>query len=414
VAAGTGEEAREKMAEESPAVMVVDLMLPDVSGVDILSDALAGDPNRMVIVLTARADERSVVEAMRRGAMEYLTKPFETEDLEAAVVRAFEKSRRSREASEKPEAEKLPLEGILAGKSSRMVEIYKMIGMLSGSDVPVLITGETGTGKELVARALHAYGPRAAGPFVAVDCASLPGNLVEAELFGYERGAFTGAVAAKPGKFELADGGTIFLDEVGNVPVELQAKLLRALQERTSQRLGSNQPVSWNARIVAATNTDLKEMTGAGKFREDLFFRLSGAEIRLPALRDRSDDVSVLADHFLAKAGGTRSLSAEALMLMRGYPWPGNVRELEHVIERGNAVARSAVIGPEDLPDEIRGVKKLAALGMVSGEGKDGLIPLEEVKRRYARHAVATCGGNKTEAAKLLDIDRSTLNALLK
>ncbi len=417
VAAASGQQARAELAARSPSVLVLDLGLPDVPGVDILAEALAQDPNRMVVVLTARADERSVVEAMRRGAMEYLTKPFEAEDLQAAVERAFQKARQSREASGQPAAERPPLEGLLIGKSPKMVELYKMIGMLSGSDVPVLIAGESGTGKELVARALHLYGPRGAGPFVAVDCVSLPASLLEAELFGYERGAFTGAVAAKPGKFELADQGTLFLDEVGNVPLELQAKLLRTLQERTSQRLGSNQSVRWNARLVSATNAPLKELAGQGKFREDLLFRLSGTGIHLPPLRERLEDLPLLAEHFLAKGEARKArkkLSAEALLTMQAYRWPGNVRELEHAMSRAAAVSRSVVIGPEDLPEEVRDVKKLAALNLVTSDGKEGLLTLEDMKRRYARHALAVCGGNKTEAAKLLDIDRSTLNALLK
>ncbi|MEK7767625.1 MAG: sigma-54 dependent transcriptional regulator, partial [bacterium] len=279
------------------------------------------------------------------------------------------------------------------------------------------VTGESGTGKELVARALHRYGPRRNGPFVTVDCASLPAGLLESELFGHERGAFTGAERARPGKFEEADGGTLFLDEIGNLPPEVQAKLLRALQSKTTTRLGSNAPVSWNARIVSATNADLKTLAAEGKFREDLRYRLAGAEIRLPPLRDRLEDVPRLAEHFLARhatADRLLRLSAEAERVLRDYRWPGNVRELEHALARAAALARSAVIGLEDLPAEVRGLAPLAATGLGVEGGRSGLVTLEEAKRRYARHALTLCGGNKSEAARLLDIDRSTLAALLK
>jgi len=281
----------------------------------------------------------------------------------------------------------------------------------------VLVTGETGTGKELAARALHAYGPHANGPFVAVDCSSLSPALLESELFGHERGAFTGAVASKPGKFELADCGTLFLDEIGNIPPEIQAKLLRALQERSTQRVGSNATVTWRARLVAATNVDLKKAAAAGTFREDLLFRVTGAEIRMPALRERGGDITRLTDHFLALASagrGPHAVSGEARAVLAAYAWPGNVRELEHVIGRAVALARTPVIGAADLPADLSGASPVAGAPLLTVPDREGLVTMDAMRRRYARHALGLCDGNRSEAARLLDIDRGTLAELLK
>ena len=415
--AATGDEARARLASGSADVVLLDLMLPGVSGLDLLAEAQAQDPDRMVVVLTGRADEPSIVEAMRRGAMEYLIKPFEVDDLVAVVARAAARTRANRDARRRAVEGPPPLEGLLVGRSGPMVELLKTVGRLAGSTVPVLVTGETGSGKELVARALHLYGPTPGGPFLAVDCASLPPSLLESELFGYERGAFTGAVAAKPGKFEAADGGTLFLDEIGNVAVETQAKLLRALEERTTQRLGSTRSVAWSARLVSATNADLKALAKEGRFREDLYFRVAGAEIRLPPLRERLDDLPALAAHFLAAVDPgrpARTLSGPALAALRAYAWPGNVRELQHALARAAAMSRSTVIEAEDLPADIRGGGPLEALGIPPAAGPAGLLTMDELRRRYARHALDACGGNKSEAARRLGLDRSTLNSLLK
>jgi transcriptional regulator with GAF, ATPase, and Fis domain len=236
-------------------------------------------------------------------------------------------------------------------------------------------------------------------------------------MFGYERGAFTGAVASKAGRFEMANGGTLFLDEVGNLPMDLQAKLLRALQEKTTQRLGSTRSVTWSARIVAATNVNLREAVAQGRFREDLLYRFAGVELAIPPLRDRPEDLPHLADHFLRRhpsPHGPRSLSPEALAVLRGWPWPGNVRELEHVIARAAALAVGPVIRPDDLPEDLRAGRLPAAIPGIAGPGgRDALVTLEDVKRRYARHVLEACGGRKAEAARLLDIDPKTLNALL-
>ena len=298
-----------------------------------------------------------------------------------------------------------------------MFELFKMIGRLAGSGIPVLITGESGAGKELVARALHQHGPRNGGPFVPVDCGSLPAGLLEAELFGYERGAFTGAVAAKPGRFELADGGTLFLDEISNIPLELQASLLRAVQEKTTQRLGSNRTVKWDARIIAATNADLKALAAEGRYREDLIFRLAGVELTVPPLRERPEDLALLVADFLARwdhRSGARTLAPGVLEALAAYPWPGNVRELEHVVNRAAALARGPVIELEDLPEEVRHPAHRPPGGLPVTGGREGLLTLEEVKRQYARHALAVNGNKKAETARALGIDRKTLNVLLE
>jgi len=419
VGAATAAEAVEITKAKSPAVILLDIGLPDSSGLMVLSEALKDDPKRMVIMLTGRADEEAVIESMRRGAMDYLTKPFKMDALIPMVDKAFGMARRSALTVDIPaSAAPVKLEGVIVGRSPKMVELFKLIGKVAGSDVPVLITGDSGTGKELVAKALHNYGSMKSGPFVAVDCGSLPPTLLEGELFGYERGAFTGAVAAKPGRFEMADGGTLFLDEIGNIAIELQSKLLRVIQEHATQRLGSNKSVHWEARIVSATNSNVKEMTANGKFREDLLFRLAGVEIRIPPLRERLDDLPLLVAHFAERwfvGSGTRiSISKEAMTLLSMYHWPGNIRELENVFYRAATLSRGQVIHAEDLPPEFRGEGELVDMGVLTIGGREGVVTMDEMKRKYARYAVEVCNGNKTEAARTLGIDRKTLNSMLE
>ena len=288
--ARTGAEARELLARD-PAVVLLDIGLPDTSGLELLPGILGDRRGRVALMLTGQTEQETVIAAMRQGAMDYLTKPFAVGEVTAKVDKAFELAARNRAVQPLPAPGLVPevvagVDRFLVGRSPAMIELYKLIGRLAGSGIPVLVRGESGSGKELVARALHRWGSQPDGPFVAVDCGSLPAGLLEGELFGYERGAFTGAVSAKPGRFELAHGGTLFLDEVGNIPLELQAKLLRALQEKSSQRLGAVKSVSWDARVVSATNADLRELTAGGRFREDLLYRLAGVEIAVPPLRE--------------------------------------------------------------------------------------------------------------------------------
>ena len=415
VTADNGKKAREMAATLNPAVILLDIGLPDVSGMVLLEEFMAADPSRMVVMLTGRADEGSVVDSMRKGALDYVSKPFKMAEVQAKVEAALIRARRNRKASDEPArvAAVMADSGVIIGKSACMMEVFKQIGRLASSGVPVLITGESGTGKELVAKSLHKHGPHPAGPFVTVDCAGIPVDLLESELFGHERGAFTGSVGTKPGRLEMANGGTLFIDEVANIPPAIQPKLLRALQEKTSQRLGSNSTIKWDARIISATNSNLHRLAAEGRFREDLIFRIAGGEIDVPPIRDRSGDIPILARYFLDKMGGTAGecrFSPEALELMESYRWPGNVRELEHAISHATALARGGVIGPEDLPEKVRiGVSDAppAVEPHVS-------LSMEEVKSRHAEAVVLDCGGNKTEAARRLGIDRKTLNSLLK
>ncbi|MEK7474544.1 MAG: sigma-54 dependent transcriptional regulator [Candidatus Coatesbacteria bacterium] len=420
--ARTGAEARSLLARD-PAVVLLDIGLPDVSGLDLLPEVLGDRRGRVALMLTGQAEQDSVIIAMRHGAMDYLTKPFSIDEVTAKVDKAFELAARNRAVRELPAAGEAPVSGagveqFLVGRSPAMLELYKLIGRLAGSAIPVLIRGESGSGKELVARALHRFGPRPDGPFVAVDCGSLPAGLLEGELFGYERGAFTGAVAAKPGRFELADGGTLFLDEVGNIPMELQAKLLRALQEKATQRLGATKAVSWDARVLSATNADPRELASEGRFREDLLYRLAGVEIGVPPLRERLGDLPVLVGLFLRRWAAGRpglAFTPEAIRLLEAWSWPGNVRELEHAVSRAAALASGPSIGPESLPGEVRSGRSPDPPGM-SGRpaGKADLLTLEEMKRRYAREALGLCGGNRAETARLLGVDPKTLRALLQ
>ncbi len=414
----TAAEGRELFARR-PSVVMLDVGLPDASGLDLLKEFLDQDPVCMIIMLTGKAEEELVVSAMQSGAMDYIAKPFSVSQVRLQVEKAFELSRRNRVAGLREETESMaePMSRYLIGRSRPMVDLFKQVGRLADSGIPVLVTGESGVGKELVARALHRYGVGAAKPFVPVDCGSVPAGLLEAELFGYERGAFTGAVASKPGRFELAHGGTIFLDEIGNIPIELQADLLRAIQEKTSQRLGSTRVSKWDARIISATNADIREMVTRGTFRKDLFYRLAGVEVRVPALRERIDDLSLLVEHFLGKwksRNRKMSITRKAMQLMAGYSWPGNVRELEHALDRAAALARGSVLGPDDLPAEIRNPSAGDASGQPVHDREDRLLSLEEVKRRHARMVLEACAGNKTEAARILGIDRKTLANLIE
>jgi len=412
--AGTGAQARDLASRIQPAVILLDIGLPDVSGMKLLEEFMAEDPSRMVVMLTGRADEGSVVEAMRKGALDYISKPFKMAEVRAKVEAALVRSRRNRQATdERVEASGGNDDnGAIIGKSPSMMEVFKQIGRLASSLVPVLITGESGSGKELVAKSLHKHGPRPAGPFVTVDCAGIPVDLLESELFGYEKGAFTGAVGAKPGRLEMANGGTLFIDEVGNIPPAIQPKLLRALQEKTSQRLGSNTTVKWDARIISATNSNLQKLAGEGRFREDLIFRIAGGEIDVPPIRERKGDIPILAKFFLDKLGGVAGgcrFSPEAMELMEAYRWPGNVRELEHAISHATALARGGVIGPEDLPEKVR----TGAAETPQPEDVSIGLSMDEMKSRHAEAVLLDCEGNKTEAARRLGIDRKTLNTLL-
>ncbi len=404
-----GEECVQVAATEPFDLALVDLRMPDLDGIDVLKRLATLQPGVPVLILTAFVTMETAIEAIQAGAWDYLSKPLRVEEIEVTVRRALEVQRLVRENRQYREElrERYRVENFV-GTAPEMLAIYKTIARVAAHDTTVLIQGETGTGKEMIARAIHYAGPRGAGPFVVVECTALPESLFESELFGHERGAFTGAVRTRRGLLETASGGTCFLDEVGGLSPALQAKLLRVLQQRVVRRVGVNEMLPVDLRIIAATNRDLKKGVEAGEFREDLYYRLNVVTIRIPALRDRRQDIPLLAQHFLAKYRQANDkpvsgLARETLALLAGHGWPGNVRELEHVVERAVALSSSELILPENLPPEVR------PAAPPPPEPPAGWMTLEELKRWYVDRVLEHTAGNKQRAADILGIDRRTL-----
>jgi len=392
-------------------LVISDIQMPGKSGLDLLKAIREANPDTLVVMITAFATTETAIAAMKEGAYDYLTKPFKVDEIKLVVQKALEKKTLSTEnARLRSELRSERRERQLVGTSGPMQQVYEMIGRIATTKTNVLIVGESGTGKELVARAIHNESDRGEAPFVALNCAAIPENLLESELFGHVKGAFTGAVGNKPGLFETADGGTLFLDEVGELPLPLQVKLLRALQERTIRRVGGNSDRRVDVRIVAATNRRLEDEVAAGRFREDLYYRLNVIQLALPPLRERLEDLPLLVHHFIEKFARelgkpVRGISEEAMARLRAHAWPGNVRELENGIERAVALSRSEWIEAESLPP---------ALGQAS-EGKgaskslpEGRIDLDDLVAEYERglllHALERSGGVKKRAAHALGI----------
>ena len=400
------------VASEFDAV-VADLNMPGMSGLELCERIVTSRPDVPVIVITAFGSIQTAIAAIRSGAYDFVTKPLEVDALGLALERAIQHRRLSDEVRRLRQAvEEGRRFGTLLGTSPAMRRMYELLDRIADSSASVLIAGETGTGKELVARALHERGRRKAGPFVAVDCASLPEPLLESELFGHARGAFTDAHAARKGLFVQASGGALFLDEIGDLPLALQAKLLRALQTRCVRPVGANEEVPFDVNLIAATNRDLESAVEEGRFREDLYFRINVIHVEMPPLRARGGDVLLLAQHFVdryAAQAGKRvtGLSADAAERLLAYVWPGNVRELENCIERAIALTRHETIGLDDLPEKIRGFQRSHVL--VAGDDPSELAPLEEVERRYVLRVMEAVGGSKTLAARVLGIGRKTL-----
>ena len=400
------------VASEFDAV-VADLNMPGMSGLELCEHIVASRPDVPVIVITAFGSIQTAIAAIRSGAYDFVTKPLEVDALGLALERAIQHRRLSDEVRRLRQAvEEGRRFGTLLGTSPAMRRMYELLDRIADSSASVLIAGETGTGKELVARALHERGRRKAGPFVAVDCASLPEPLLESELFGHARGAFTDAHAARRGLFVQANGGTLFLDEIGELPLALQAKVLRALQTRSVRPVGANEEVPFDVNLIAATNRDLESAVEEGRFREDLYFRINVIHVEMPPLRARGGDVLLLAQHFVdryAAQAGKRvtGLSPDAAERLLAYVWPGNVRELENCIERAIALTRHETIGLDDLPEKIRGFQRSHVL--VAGDDPSELAPLEEVERRYVLRVMEAVGGSKTLAARVLGIGRKTL-----
>jgi DNA-binding NtrC family response regulator len=405
-------------AGDPPDLVVSDIRMAEVDGLQVIDAFRERAPDTPVILVTAFGNIDGAVEAIRRGAADYLSKPYDVDAIRLVVARALKQRALALEnrALRRGLRDRYRLENVV-GRSEAMLQVFKTAARVASSDATVLIQGESGTGKELVARAIHTASPRASGPFVAVDCGAIAEGVLESELFGHARGAFTGAQTARRGLFEEANHGTLFLDEIGDVGPNLQARLLRAIQEGTIRRVGTNEPVAVDVRIVAATNRDLDAAVRAGTFRADLYYRLHVVNIRIPPLRERREDVPLLAEHFAQKHGRPEgsAISPAARELLVAYDWPGNVRELENVVARALALNPSGVVMPEDLPDAIRHARdgSPAATGVAGLPGPGDRPTLAELERRYATQVLQETGGNKTRAAELLGIDRKTLYRIL-
>jgi two-component system NtrC family response regulator len=414
VAAGSGEAALEIFRGEPVELILTDQRMPGFSGLDLLRAARSINPETQVIVMTAYGNVETAVEAMKGGAADYLTKPLNLEELRQKIQRIVEQRRLYAEnrALREELKSRHRIEGII-GESGQMVEVISLVQRVAISEATVLIRGESGTGKELIAKAIHYASPRAARPLVRVNCAALPENLLESELFGHEKGSFTGAIAARKGRFELADTGTLFLDEIGDLPLHLQAKLLRVLQEREFERVGSSQPIKVDVRILSATHRDLESLMRSGEFREDLYYRLNVVTIVVPPLRERRQDLPPLMDHFLqlfaAKNGKTlRGFSRAARDALLRYDYPGNVRELENLVERAVVLCRGDVIGRGDLPLTLEEAE-------ASGEPQTQLTAaVEGLERRMIQDALKRADGVQTRAADLLGITERALRYKLK
>jgi DNA-binding NtrC family response regulator len=411
-----GVEAIRRLDGEAFDVVVTDLRLPGKDGMEVLRAARGKSPPPSVVVMTGYGSVESAVAAMKNGAEDYLTKPFPVE----ALLLLLDKILRLRTLEEENRELKRRIRSQsrfdeLVGRSKPMQDVFDLISTVAGTDATVLILGESGTGKELVARALHRRGKRKDGPFLALNCSAIPESLFEAEIFGYEKGAFTGADRRRAGKMEQADGGTLFFDEVAEVPVSAQAKLLRVLEERSFTRLGGSEAVHVDLRVISATNRkDMKALVDEGGFRMDLFYRLNIFEIRMPALRDRREDIPLLVEHFIEKLGGGRRVSEKAMALLMDHTFPGNVRELWNVMERASILCGEGTIGPEHLPPEFAGSRHLPG-GIPVPEV---ILPLKEAVRRfemeYIGKALESAGGSKAGAADLLRIGRKALWERLK
>jgi DNA-binding NtrC family response regulator len=415
--ADSAEHAYRLLEMQSVDVVLLDLRLPGAGGLEALRRIKGQRPEAIVIVVTGYGTVQSAVQAMKHGAYDYVTKPFSVDELKNLLERTaghLKLKTENRMLREKVKS-KQGFGGIV-GRAPEMEKLYRIIAKAANSVHPVLILGESGTGKEMVARSIHYSGPFRDKPFIPVDCGSLVPTLMESELFGYVKGAFTGANQTKDGLLAIAEGGTVFLDEVGELPVDLQAKLLRAIQEKEIRPVGSTRRISINVRILAATNRDLEQAVMQGTFRRDLYFRLNVLSLRIPALRERRQDIPLLIAHFLDRmsreSGQEKLLSDEALKAMLSYDWPGNVRELENCLERTYAFTSGPMIHTTDLPREIARLPMTETGG--NGNGHRGIVPMAELERQTILNAIAELNGDKLQAARLLGIGKTTLYRKLK
>jgi nitrogen regulation protein NR(I) len=428
-----GERALAFLKEHHIDLVISDLRMPRMNGMDLLRAALREDPTLPIVILTAHGTVDTAVEALKTGAFDYITKPFDQDEVRLVVDKALRTRALASQHASLQSSLSAPSSarfGII-GSSNEIEELYALIDRVADTPTTVLVSGESGTGKELVARALHESSSRTSGPFIKVNCAAIPKGLIESELFGYERGAFTGAVGSKPGRFELAHEGTLFLDEIGEIPLEMQVKLLRVLQESEFERVGGVRTIQIDVRLVAATNRDLKRAIGDGSFREDLYYRLNVVPIALPPLRDRAGDVTELVSFFVDKFNrrlkkSVSGVEPAAIERLSHYRWPGNVRELENIIERAVLFTDKSTIGLADLPPEVLGGQGHAAAGPASGQDEEGEAISsgglkEQVKaattrleRDLIQRALEQTRGNVTHAARLLKISRKGLQLKMK
>ena len=429
VLARDGVEAIESLGREQIHVVVTDLRMPGVDGMQLLEHCQKKYPLVPVIMITAHGTVDTAVQAMKNGAFDYITKPFEQSELKIVVAKAVA-------TSDLVGADSL-VSGSGAGRygiigsTPPMAGVFDIIAKVADSPTTVLITGESGTGKELVSRALHVESSRKKRPFIRINCAAIPKDLIESELFGYEKGAFTGAVSSKPGRFELAHEGTLFLDEIGEIPLAMQVKLLRALQEQEFERVGGIRTIKVDVRLIAATNQDLERCIAEGRFREDLYYRLAVVPIRMPALRERKGDIDLLAEHIIAKFNdrlkkNVAGITPEAIACFKRYDWPGNIRELENVLERMMLFASTELLGQDDVPEELRVPSQNPASATVDAAAaaatSQGVGPLKElvkettvrVEKEVIIKALDETGGNVTRAAQMLHISRKSLQNKMK
>ena len=421
--AETGEKAIEMFATCDIDVVTCDIMLPGMNGIEVLRKIKEIKPNTQVVILTGLSEVDTAVEAMRLGAFHYLTKPIRPKELRLVIERAIEQ-RKMEEEREEWRRQVARYSGRLLGKSTAMQKIFHIIEQVAPTQSTVLITGETGTGKDQVAREIHEQSRRSNKPLIKVDCASLPESLLESELFGHIRGSFTGAIKDRKGRFELADGATIFLDEIGEMSASAQQRLLRVLQDSELERVGSSDTIRVDVRVIAATNKDLVQSIADKKFREDLYYRLRVVQVQLPPLRDRGNDIPILAQSFLERYSNEtgkdlKTFSQEAINFLKYYSWPGNVRELQHAVEHASIFAQPPNVTLEDLPDEIKAGS--SPIVYMEAEEKTSIVPddktivisvgctLEKAELEIIRKTLASVGGNKEEAARVLGLSRSSL-----
>ncbi len=412
-AVASGPEALRRIAGESFDLVITDIQMPGMTGLELLAELKSFDPALPVVVITAYGTVESAVQALRAGAYDYLTKPFESDEIKLTVAKAFERERLLAENLylQQELRERYPFSGIVGG-SQAMQRVFEVVNSVATSNANVLITGESGTGKELIARSIHQHSNRRDNPFIVLNCAALSEGVLESELFGHEKGAFTGALAAKKGRFELAHQGTLFIDEVGEMSLAAQVKLLRVIQEHEFERVGGTRTIHSDVRLVAATNKDLAEEVRRGRFREDLYYRLNVVNIELPPLRERREDIEPLATYFLAKyvretGRPVTGLSPRVLSCLLAYDWPGNVRELQNVMERAVVLCKSETVTPRDLPQGLMGSSQICLELPESGGSLTEI--LEDLERQLILQTLAREKGSQTRAAEVLGIKRTTL-----